>query len=70
MKDHGVGIDPADHQRIFHRFERAVSEKEFTGLGLGLYIVHQIIRQHGGGIRVESQLEQGAEFIMNLPQAF
>jgi PAS domain S-box-containing protein len=67
VRDRGIGIDPADQPRIFERFERAVSAKHFGGLGLGLYIVRQIIHGHSGAIRVESVLGEGSLFIIELP---
>ncbi|WP_437752523.1 AAA family ATPase [Sorangium sp. So ce1389] len=67
VRDHGMGIAEADHARIFERFERAVSVRNFGGLGLGLYIVRWIVTLHGGTIRVESALGEGAAFIVELP---
>ena len=65
VKDEGPGIDPKDHQRIFERFERASTVS--SGLGLGLYITRQILDLHQGSIRVESQKDQGSNFIIELP---
>jgi len=67
VTDHGQGIAPADQERIFGRFERAASSSNFGGLGLGLYIVKQIVLQHSGTVRVESELGQGASFVIGLP---
>ncbi|WP_438038852.1 AAA family ATPase [Sorangium sp. So ce128] len=67
VRDHGMGIAEADQARIFERFERAVSVRNFGGLGLGLYIVRWIITAHGGAIRVESAPSAGAAFIVELP---
>jgi signal transduction histidine kinase len=67
VRDYGIGIDPAQQERIFERFQRAVSEHHYGGLGLGLYICHRIIRAHGGSIRVESSPGAGALFIVELP---
>ena len=53
--------------RIFDRFERAVSSRHFGGLGLGLYITRQIVEAHGGSIRVSSRPGEGAEFVVVLP---
>ncbi|WP_437683946.1 AAA family ATPase [Sorangium sp. So ce131] len=67
VRDQGIGIAEADQARIFERFERAVSVRNFGGLGLGLYIVRWIVTSHGGTIRVESTLGAGATFIVELP---
>ncbi|WP_437586191.1 AAA family ATPase [Sorangium sp. So ce1000] len=67
VRDHGMGIAAADQARIFERFERAVSVRNFGGLGLGLYIVRWIVASHGGTIRVESTPGAGATFIVELP---
>lgn len=67
VKDYGIGIAREDQERIFERFERAVSAKAFGGLGLGLYISKQILKAHGGTIRVESEPGFGAKFIIELP---
>ena len=67
VQDFGIGILEEDQARIFERFERAVSVHEFDGLGLGLYIVHQIITSHQGTISVESVIGKGSKFIVTLP---
>jgi predicted ATPase/signal transduction histidine kinase/tRNA A-37 threonylcarbamoyl transferase component Bud32 len=67
VTDHGIGIHPAHQQRIFERFERGVSATHYGGLGLGLYVCRGLIQAHGGTIRVESQPDQGATFIVELP---
>lgn len=67
IKDHGIGIAPADQERIFKRFERAISANEVSGLGLGLYITREILAAHQGTIQVASQLHQGAEFTVQVP---
>jgi signal transduction histidine kinase len=69
VRDHGIGIDPALQGQIFERFERAVSDKHYGGLGLGLYISRRIAEAHGGSIRVQSELGAGATFIVELPRA-
>lgn len=67
IQDFGRGIDPIDHDRIFNRFERAIGPTDISGLGLGLYISRQIAEEHGGQIKVESQLGQGSTFIFTIP---
>jgi len=67
VRDHGIGIDPTRQGRIFERFERAVSDKHYGGLGLGLYISRWIAEAHGGTIRVQSEPGAGSTFILELP---
>jgi PAS domain S-box-containing protein len=67
VKDLGMGIAPGNLERIFQRFERAISSENISGLGLGLYITRQIVEAHGGSIRVESVLGQGSTFTVELP---
>lgn len=68
VRDHGIGIDPADQPQIFERFERAVSSRNYGGLGLGLYIVKRIVEAHGGTVEVESRSGEGARFVVEIPQ--
>ncbi len=68
VRDYGMGISPGDQARIFERFERAVSQRHFGGLGLGLWIVRQIVLALGGYISVRSQPGQGSEFMVTLPR--
>ncbi|WP_052518775.1 ATP-binding protein [Archangium violaceum] len=67
IRDHGIGIAPEDLERIFGRFERAVSTRQYGGLGLGLYISREIARAFGGDIHVESRPGAGAVFTLELP---
>jgi signal transduction histidine kinase len=68
VKDQGIGIAPADQARIFNRFERAAGAETSDGLGLGLFIVKEIVSAHGGTISVESQPGHGATFEVRLPR--
>ncbi|WP_437916740.1 AAA family ATPase [Sorangium sp. So ce302] len=67
IRDEGIGIAEADQGRIFERFERAVSVRNFGGIGLGLYIARSIVASHGGSIRVQSKPGAGATFVVELP---
>lgn len=69
VTDHGMGIAAEDAERIFHRFERAVSSKHYGGMGLGLYIARHLVQAHGGTIEVESSPGAGATFTVELPVA-
>ncbi|NMO22265.1 HAMP domain-containing histidine kinase [Pyxidicoccus fallax] len=67
VRDEGIGIAPEALERIFDRFERAVSGRHFGGLGLGLYIVRRIVTASGGTISATSVPGQGATFTVELP---
>lgn len=67
IRDQGIGIPPADHARIFQRFERAAAAQHYEGLGLGLYVARSFVEAHGGAIRVDSAPGQGATFSLELP---
>jgi len=67
VRDHGIGIDPSQHGRIFERFERIAATSHFGGFGLGLWIAREIVQALGGSIRVESTLGDGACFAVLLP---
>jgi signal transduction histidine kinase len=53
--DGGPGIPPEERERIFRPFTRATARRKAQSLGLGLYIVHEIVQAHGGTITVESR---------------
>jgi signal transduction histidine kinase len=67
VRDRGMGISPADLERIFGRFERAVSVRNYGGLGLGLYMTREIAESHGGSVRADSHPGEGAAFTIRLP---
>jgi signal transduction histidine kinase/HAMP domain-containing protein len=70
VQDGGPGIPPAERTRIFERFERGdASATRASGLGLGLFIAKEIVRGHGGSIRLESPEGSGARFVVELPVA-
>jgi PAS domain S-box-containing protein len=73
VRDSGIGISPEDLPHVFERFYRAdkarVRGQDPGGTGLGLPIAHWIVAQHGGEIRLESQLGQGTTAIVRLPVA-
>ncbi|HEY4730645.1 MAG TPA: HAMP domain-containing sensor histidine kinase, partial [Myxococcales bacterium] len=69
VRDHGIGIAAKDQDRIFERFERAAQVGGSRSLGLGLWVVRQIIGALGGAIRLESSLGAGANFTVELPRA-
>jgi PAS domain S-box-containing protein len=67
VRDRGIGIPEDKIGKIFERFERAVSAKNYGGLGLGLYIVQQIVSAHRGEVRVKSKLGRGSRFSAIFP---
>jgi len=68
VRDRGIGIAVADQERVFERFERAVSERHYSGIGLGLWICRRIVEAHGGTISVASGPGEGATFEVVLPR--
>lgn len=69
VEDSGVGIPPAALPNLFQRFYRVPgpASERFKGAGLGLYVVREIVTQHGGHIAVESQEGVGSCFTVSLP---
>ncbi|MDQ4034735.1 MAG: ATP-binding protein [Chloroflexota bacterium] len=69
--DHGVGVPPTEHERIFERFYRASNAQSITdtGMGLGLYICRRIVEEHGGRIWVQPTAGGGSTFCVALPIA-
>ncbi len=69
VRDNGIGIDPADHQRIFEVFQKCEKKlQDNNGTGVGLTIVKKIVEHHGGTVWVESKLDKGATFYFTLPK--
>lgn len=69
IEDQGLGISAEDSARIFELFERAVSERSFGGLGLGLWLVRQIVEAHGGTVVVDGEVGVRARFTVELPRS-
>jgi len=69
VQDFGIGIDGEHQQKVFDQFYRVSnpSEKTYPGLGLGLHIASEIVKRHGGALRVESAKDAGATFTVTLP---
>jgi PAS domain S-box-containing protein len=68
VRDYGVGIPKAHQKNIFDRFYRVRDRHQaFSGLGLGLYITHEIVKRHGGEMTVESEEGKGSTFVVSLP---
>jgi len=69
VRDFGIGIDKADHKKIFDRFFRVEGKMEqtFAGFGIGLFIAKEIIVRHNGYITVDSEKGQGSVFTFAFP---
>jgi PAS domain S-box-containing protein len=69
VRDYGIGISQAEQEHIFERFYRSSTawSKAIGGLGMGLYIVQEIVNKHGGKINVESKEGEGTTFSIELP---
>jgi len=69
VSDQGIGIPAHDLPHIFERFYRAtnVDDRQFAGMGLGLFICRGIVEQHGGRIHVSSRPGMGSRFQIELP---
>jgi signal transduction histidine kinase len=69
VSDAGIGIALDAQTRIFGRFERGASERNYAGLGLGLWIVRELAEAHGGTAAVRSAGSGlGATFVVTLPR--
>ncbi|WP_316794316.1 PAS domain S-box protein [Pedobacter frigoris] len=71
IADQGFGISVADQKRLFERFYRVSNDevKNVSGFGIGLYLVAEILRLHGGDIKVESRHGEGSVFSFALRTA-
>ncbi len=69
VQDFGIGIPKEQHDLIFNRFFRAkgTEKQKIQGVGLGLYIAYEIIKEHKGKMWVESSVGKGSTFYFSLP---
>ena len=67
IEDNGIGIDAANHQRIFEVFHRLHGEEMYPGTGIGLALVKKSMERLGGQVGVQSALGKGSRFWIELP---
>ena len=67
VRDTGCGIPPKDQPHVFERFFRSDASRSLPGNGLGLALVHSIVKAHGGTIELKSMPGKGTEFTVHLP---
>ncbi len=68
VTDFGIGIPDFKQDAVFRKFYRVEeSSVQFQGMGIGLYICSEIIKQHHGTIGLSSKLEEGSTFYFTLP---
>nr|WP_276604972.1 ATP-binding protein [Nannocystis sp. RBIL2] len=69
VRDHGIGMSEAEVRRIFEPFSRVgLSRDAIPGVGLGLHVVLQLVRAHGGTVDVDSAPGRGSTFRVHLPR--
>ncbi|WP_116772537.1 GAF domain-containing sensor histidine kinase [Maribacter litoralis] len=67
VSDNGIGFDQKYESKIFEIFQRLHTDEEYQGTGIGLSIVKRIVTTHKGHIQVESNVGEGAKFIIFIP---
>jgi signal transduction histidine kinase len=70
VSDTGTGIPPDQLPRIFERFHRVerARSRSFEGTGIGLALVHDLAKRHGGTVHAESVVDQGSTFVVSIPR--
>lgn len=67
VADSGIGIAEEEHAKIFGRFYRSMSVSDEQGVGIGLYLAREIVRQESGYIKLDSEIGKGTTFFLYLP---
>jgi signal transduction histidine kinase len=70
FQDFGTGIKEEDKEKIFEKYSRVETvRKKVSGLGLGLYIIQNIMALHGSKVEVSTELGKGSTFYFKMPMA-
>ena len=67
VADSGIGIAEEEHAKIFGRFYRSMTVSDEQGVGIGLYLAREIVRQESGYIKLDSEVGKGTTFSLYLP---
>ncbi len=67
VQDNGIGIEPANHDKIFEMFKRLRAQDKIPGTGIGLATCRRVVQRHGGRIWLESEAGKGSTFRFALP---
>ena len=68
VRDEGIGIEPGQHERAFELLQRLNPREDYPGTGAGLTVAREVVRAHGGTMRVESAPGHGSLFALTLPK--